>query len=563
MACAPAAPGGLPALGGGIGGAIILPCLAATGFICPVGNPVQGGVPCPQGFYCPFNFSEAVTALPCPTGYYSEAGSGQCSYLPMGAQALAPQTSLLTPCNLPPGYYCPPSHLGSTSTGLLCPAGYFCKGGGLPPYPCPPGNYSLAGASSCTICPYNVFGSSYGLDEIPCSGTYLGVGSGPAATYALPPGSFYATSFDALGVATTPIPPACPPSTYAPEFYLAYGLCIPCPPGFACPGGSGVVPPIPCLPPLWSPGGVAACSTLASGQALVMQPSPPTESPTSPIFYTLYPSGTRTCPTATYPLLTPLYTPTANSTPPYPLFSQCAACPGGKFGLPPGSSSYLGPSPTSSDCSGQCSAPPGNYCPPGIHLPTGIACPFNATCPGGAALANCTFPKGSVFNLSNGNVCTPCWEGTHKGANGTACSPCPFGTFGDATGLTECQPCVAPALHPGYICPEGGRNASGVPCPAGTYRSLDDHVAGGCLACNLTEPGYYCPPASTAMGGLICPAGYTCRGAQAPPVPCPLGSYALEGSTTCTLCPLGYYGAALGTSETCNGLCIIAAGFCE
>lgn len=79
---------------------------------------------------------------------------------PNGSQALVPNATSISQCTSLPGYF------GNVTSGFQpCPAGMFCPGGSIPPFPCqnctqnvtlcPPNTIGIY--PSCTVCPPNTF----------------------------------------------------------------------------------------------------------------------------------------------------------------------------------------------------------------------------------------------------------------------------------------------------------------------------------------------------------------------------------------------------------------------
>ena len=413
-------PYGTACPGGGVGAAIVLPCAAQPGSFCPQGNALPEGVPCPAGYACGFNSSALAAAAasaaaaaanasapsanatasdgqlplpaPCAPGSFSEPGAANCTTCPLGFYGWEPAASSLQcsgVCGALPGSFCPP---GSTSAGgAPCLAGYTCAGGGAPPLPCSPGSYSLAGASTCTPCPFNVAGTRYGLAAQVCSGTFTYSASAyyPVGS-AEPVLNLVRIELYNLSARAAPITNSlCQPGTYTPNFANA-SACEPCPPGFVCAGGNAA--PSACAPPLFAPGGTSACGGMANSSVPVLNTAnftPPSAPAALALWYSPWAKGLRQCPPGTY----------GNGA-----GGGCSACAVGTFSPAPGA---LG------GCPG-CYAAARDYCPPASVNGAGIACPANATCAGGAAGPVCSAP-GSVFNMSNGNTCTPCWPGALGG----------------------------------------------------------------------------------------------------------------------------------------------------
>ena len=121
------------------------------------------------------------------------------------------------PCCRVPGYYCPPGSIVSTARACpagqyslagaatctvcgggqfgsspalptsacsgACAAGYFCPNGSTSAQQviCPVGLYSAVGSAQCSACPIGRYGSSQGLPSVQCSGP-CGAGSFGATT---------------------------------------------------------------------------------------------------------------------------------------------------------------------------------------------------------------------------------------------------------------------------------------------------------------------------------------------------------------------------------------------
>ena len=69
------------------------------------------------------------------------------------------QSVTVTSC--PPGYNLQvesgPGSVGNDGLCVLCPAGYYCRGGSLAPIPCPTASYSPPGANSSSACTFAIF----------------------------------------------------------------------------------------------------------------------------------------------------------------------------------------------------------------------------------------------------------------------------------------------------------------------------------------------------------------------------------------------------------------------
>jgi hypothetical protein len=131
---------------------------------------------------------------------------------------------------------------------------------------------------------------------------------------------------------------------------------------------------------------------------------------------------------------------------------------------------------------------------------------------------------------------SPCPQGLYctKGAQ----RACPPGRFGGSSGLFS-QACSGPCA-PGYYCSSGSWTQAQHECGTG-----------------LDVPGsVYCPagsggPTQALPGEKTVGGGPSTRSAT---VPCPSGSYCLEGESSS--CPAGKFGCADRlSSEDCNGPC--------
>jgi hypothetical protein len=210
------------------------------------------------------------TTHPCPAGRYSTAGSSVCNPCPAGTYGST--TGLTSPTcsgNCSEGHACPAASTNATTT--LCPSGQYSLAGAGTCTPCPLGRYgATAGVTdpNCTAqCPAGTAGSSPGLTTPACSGSCT-------AGYACPAGS------------TSPAPPAslCPMGKYSLAGAQVCSLCPagrygdvqgaqssdctgPCQAGFAC--GVGTTTPTPsaglCPPGKFSLAGAQVCSLCPGG----------------------------------------------------------------------------------------------------------------------------------------------------------------------------------------------------------------------------------------------------------------------------------------------------------
>jgi hypothetical protein len=162
-----------------------------------------------------------------------------------------------------------------------CPAGYFCPAGSVAPTTneCSRGQYSLAGAGNCTLCPAGRFGASVRLTSANCTGPcaagfwcpagstgeapmacalgrYSTGGEGDTACTLCPPGKY--------GGATMLPSEVCSGDCPSGRFGSVAGNTLPtcsgvCPAGYACPAGSVSATAVLCSAGQYSLTGFAAC----------------------------------------------------------------------------------------------------------------------------------------------------------------------------------------------------------------------------------------------------------------------------------------------------------------
>ena len=87
-----------------------------------------------------------------------------------GSSTALPTASCSGPCA--GGTYGSASGLTQSTCTSVCSAGYACPPGSTSPYQltCPPGQYSLSSAASCTNCPVGTYGSNSALTSPSCTG---------------------------------------------------------------------------------------------------------------------------------------------------------------------------------------------------------------------------------------------------------------------------------------------------------------------------------------------------------------------------------------------------------
>jgi hypothetical protein len=221
----------------------------------------------------------------------------------------------------------------------------------------------------------------------------------------------------------------------------------------------------------------------------------------------------------------------------------------------------------------------GVYCPVATMTPIAcgnatVYCPQGATTPLHVPVGQYSTPTNSSVSQRSGVA--PCEPGFYCLPATGVRQPCDGGTANPDTALTS--PCVL-QCEAGYHCPPGSVSASSVAtacnsslrcCPAGAASPIDVSVgyyAVGRLSNDSTMTLFIAQTVCTAgwycVSGLrlSCPAGYGCNTtgvsqSTLAALVCPPGTYAVAGSTACSLCPAGRYGSEFGLpSASCSGPC--------
>lgn len=511
---------------------------------------------CPEGSYC-----TADAAQTCPTDTFSASGSSICIACPGGHSCSG---STITAC--PIGQYSYPSDMTCSS----CPYNSFCPvAATIVPLICPPGAYSLSGASSCTAVPGGYIRSTSGSGVTACnSGYFSSIGStqciscpiGHSCTLdgSSPPTKCPAgqksdesvlTCSDCVSGEYCPndsfVARLCEPGTYNPS--AGQSVCQICPAGYACPEGS--ISPTGCADGTFAGEKSSECLECAAGWLC------------SNFSDSRAPETSRRCPRGFFCLSGAV---------------EATACPAGTFGREEGLRA-----------SAECSAcPAGYFCPEGTTDYLQYPCPPHHFCPGGVA--------GVTSDLSAAGI-----KASISNPDEYAC---PTGTFSFRSRITQssdCYPCSAgficpnagspPAICPsGFYCPQTSLPRSvGITCPPGTYSSLSGlSSATQCTVCpagyfctgdgstspSPCEPGTYNPleQASTKDGCLTCPPGYPCSGFAATILPidgssegvCQPGFYCPSGSVSSQMfpCPAGTYNS-LSSSTSLSACLTCPVGF--
>ena len=497
-------------------------CVACpAGYYCPSGtiDPIAAGLTCPDGHYCPEGTTSA-TSFPCNAGRYMPA-------------AQTTRTSLASCLICPEGSFCEQGFGGEYDN--TCLKGYYCPAGteAADQHPCPIGRYSNAlgntDSANCTTC-----------DQ----GSYCPAGS--------------------------QLPVDCPAGTFNPSTGGGYlQNCQPCTAGSACPTEGESTPSSTCKAGHYCPEGTKFQDD---------HPCPPgtfTESTslTSQSGCTICPTG-KACGWATGG---------AN------LQQDCAQghyCPEGttypeQFACPPGTFSTATNNAADTDCtdctagmycagggaaeSGECAA--GHYCPLGTNSSTRFPC-----------------PAGRYSHLTNNTVdtdCTECPVGHYCPEGSTSVVACPAGTYTntlltESAGIgsesaTELASGTASSVFPAcQTCPAGSECAAGTSvvsgCLAGFYSPR------GATTCTPCRAGFTCPTGSLSEDDMEasygCPAGAWCPEGtdDAAPTsishPCPDGQYCEAETSLPVNCPAGTYNPSFGIGSADECLPCPAGSYC-
>ena len=191
-------------------------------------------------------------------------------------------------------------------------------------------------------------------------------------------------------------------------------------------------------------------------------------------------------------------------------------------------------------------------------------------------------PVGTYQNLSGQSICINCSKGQYQNyQKQTQCNNCGYGYYADVERSVNCKP-----AQPGHYvdilaaqnqtsCPKGtyqnleaqtncincpkGKyinttgNTSCINCIAGTYNDTDTSPT---ISCKLCGAGKWSnegaiTSSNESNGCYPCPIGYICS-SQGGKSQCLAGTYAPQGSSSCTQCPAGTYSSSNGASACSN-----------
>jgi hypothetical protein len=474
------------------GGSIITPCDGILTFSLGNQSTCTNCKSCNAGTYKSTDCSstEDITCTPCPAGSACPDGIliNLCSAgttFSVGGQSVCSSCSACLPGTWE-SYPCTTTNNRECS---FCPPGYFCSGG-LAIDLCANGlTFSLGNQSTCTNC------------EICSAGTYQ----------------------------TT----SC--------ISTRNRVCSPCPPGFACPGGTTLLDPMgstACVSGVTFSVGLqstcTACTTCLAGtyenvsctasRNRVCLPCPPGFA----------------CPGGT--VITPCILGSTYSLGSQSTCTSCTVCINGLFETTACSAT------TNRICSlSPCS--PGTYSVSVGYTTQCNPCPAGYACPGGTVLDECI--AGSTFSMGGQGACTPCLTpcgaGTYELQTCTpyqnrVCDTCLDlvdngmwdGRFAAGYSPYDCPWTCMPGyeLYSGAcsLCPEGSYCEFGLyyDCPYMSWSSVGSGQATDCVC----EPGFYGVNGQTCDP---CPANFYCTGGQAI-TPCPANSVSFTEGADLSAC---------------------------
>jgi hypothetical protein len=233
--------------------------------------------------------------------------------------------------------------------------------------------------------------------------------------------------------------------------------------------------------------------------------------------------------------------------------------------------------------------PQGHYCPGwGLILP--LSCPPGFFCPiGSSSPTPCPIGSFSPYiSLSSSSSCLPCSPGMYCGTVGLIqpSGNCSYG-FWCLRSAVSASPSVATVnfgpCPTGFYCPSG--TLSPILCPPGNYCLLREQIISnvnisisvpiscpsgtyqdnpGSTSCRVCPSGYYCPSGTGSLSSRLCPSGFFCPQGSSDYIlnPCPIGTFSnrsgLSNISQCVPCLPGHFCAAAGLSYP-SGLC--AGGF--
>ena len=449
---------------------------------------------CPAGFPC---IEKKSIGTECSTGEYSPLEDDTCHVCGLGNYC---PTNRIEEIACADGTY--QNELGKTKC-IICSEGKECGNSGETP--CPPGEYSNEGESTCKTCPEGFTCAGGTKPSIGPTGKLCAAGAAIPDCTPCPTSSYCPTPKHQL---------PCPPGTIS----TTGQYCRECPPGEACPSADPGATTTCNGANEYSGPGETLCQTCGDGEYC---PYNWNYRKGCPVF--AYKEGAGT---VCSPVLPGFQLDTVGSAP-----TPCAS-----------------PTHYSTGLSQLCTQVPGGYGLLGGGLGP-VLCGFGTLGVGGVCTSvgankesfdwvnSYTCPYG-YYSSNNENRCRLCPAGYKCNTDGTT-TICGVG-FYSPEGELNCEPCTA---APGAICPLGSGWPQ--PCPAG---SIDN----GANECDPCTSGYSLGSTNTCSE---CPMGFYCPYTHSYPIQCPLGHYSSSvNSTSCTRCSLGYRcypGSVSPTQEDC------------
>ena len=559
-----------------------------AGFFCPIGSSNTTKYLCLAGFYCPSGSSVGNPLnTTCPVGYQCPAGSTEKEPCNPGTYSDIIGASVCTPC--PAGFFCQ-----GTENDLehidICPAGSYCEANSDDHKLCPPGTFSLVNGakslSECTLCPagyYCLSGTSALTDANLCQeGFYCPTGtdtSSPVdtrcpANYQCPQGSSNMAECDV--------------GYYSNNVGLAE--CKPCPPGNHCPRVASQITQLTgCGEGTYCPANSARETNCNIGTFNEQQNSTSQEACQmceEGFYCDQIANGNKQICDSGFHCISGSYTARPGCID--KKAGRGEVCPIG-YVCPDGLINTCDPGlmcskfgETASTTLLEC--PAGYYCPEGTTVEltkliseSGINLEFLEEGP-----TSCNLENTGVYCPANVFEPVPCPPGewfmstgsSDSGIKENKCIPCPEGRACTMTGIYNPEEAIN--CSPGYYCYQGSATTKpddlslqGGPCCENNYCESGSKAEYPCnpgtyqsnklqSSCNECRSGKYCPGKplvdSSVYDGESCNGyscncieGHYCPSSSISPIPCPVGTYGRDGTTSynkvenCITCDAGHF----------------------
>lgn len=186
------------------------------------------------------------------------------------------------------------------------------------------------------------------------------------------------------------------------------------------------------------------------------------------------------------------------------------------------------------ECHAVCvDCPPGHYCSGTTTQPVPCAKGTASAAHKASTVGTCNACPANYYAPDEGSVTCQACPASHTCADPTVYPvPCPAGTYTAQDAQATCLTCPA-----GHYCAAAGTNMThggAVPCPKGTAAGAGNST---CATCGM---GWYADQEGSASC-TQCPAGTKCPRADERPIACTIGTYSPAGSRYCDVCPAGHY----------------------